>query len=192
MREKGIGMTTLARISGISRTHIYGIMKGKRNPSVEILRKLAGALDVNVRDLLVPEPEIKDRKNQYRLPVFSQVVVGPPDRPRTPPLRHVDVTPDRWSKTRYVLKVFDNSMEPELKKGDLVLIDNDNSIKRQRNNIVACSVGEKKFLRRYLPQGVVSLLVAENPAYKAIAVTSSRRDFKIHGVAVELIHRRLR
>ncbi len=189
--ERGISLKSLAEMSGVSRTHLWRIENRKTNRTEKVSFKLAKALRVGPEVLWDRNrrPGTKDLGNQYRLPVFGEIVVGQLRKTKIPPLGLRDVAPKLWRKTRYVLKVFDNSMEPELKKGDLVLIDN--SIKPKPNNIVACSVGEKKFLRRYIPQGVVILLVAENPAYKTIALTS-RRDFKIHGGAVGLIHRRLR
>lgn len=51
MAEKGLKSKKLAEIIGISATHLSYILNGKRIPSVDVLEKIAKALDVSVGDL---------------------------------------------------------------------------------------------------------------------------------------------
>lgn len=47
---KGLSQEKLANLSNIDRTYLPTIEKGERNVSVEILEKLAIALEVNIKD----------------------------------------------------------------------------------------------------------------------------------------------
>lgn len=51
-REKGLSQEELAEKSGLNRPYISAIEKGKRNVSLEVMEKLAGALGVGIIDFL--------------------------------------------------------------------------------------------------------------------------------------------
>jgi transcriptional regulator with XRE-family HTH domain len=51
-RAKSLSQDKLALEAGIHRTYIPGIEAGKRNPSIEVVEKLAIALDVSPGSLL--------------------------------------------------------------------------------------------------------------------------------------------
>jgi len=48
---KGWSQDMLSDMSGLHRTYISGIERGVRNPTVEIVQRIASALDVPVTDL---------------------------------------------------------------------------------------------------------------------------------------------
>lgn len=50
-KEKGLSQEELAERSGLNRPYISGIEQGKRNVSLEVIEKLAGALDTGIIDL---------------------------------------------------------------------------------------------------------------------------------------------
>lgn len=49
----------LAEASGLHRTYISGIERGVRNPTIEIVQVIAGALDVSVAALFVATSQTK-------------------------------------------------------------------------------------------------------------------------------------
>ena len=49
--ERGLSQEDVAHLAGIHVTYLSGIERGKRNPSLKNLRKLAGALGVEVGEL---------------------------------------------------------------------------------------------------------------------------------------------
>jgi transcriptional regulator with XRE-family HTH domain len=51
-RQKGWSQEALAFESGLHRTYISGIERGVRNPTIEIVAKLAQTLDVPASELL--------------------------------------------------------------------------------------------------------------------------------------------
>lgn len=51
-KEKGLSQEELALKSGLNRPYISAIEKGKRNVSLEVMEKLAGAFEVSISDFL--------------------------------------------------------------------------------------------------------------------------------------------
>ena len=51
-KEKGLSQEELALKSGLNRPYISAIEKGKRNVSLEVMEKLAGALGIKILYLL--------------------------------------------------------------------------------------------------------------------------------------------
>ena len=56
-QSKGIPQERLAELAGLDRTYISKIEKGQRNISLEIVAKLASALDIKVRDFFTDPNE---------------------------------------------------------------------------------------------------------------------------------------
>ncbi|QBZ98574.1 hypothetical protein GS03_02083 [Flavobacterium sangjuense] len=50
-KQKGLSQERLANLAEIDRTYLPTIEKGERNVSIEVVEKLAKALDVKVKDL---------------------------------------------------------------------------------------------------------------------------------------------
>ena len=51
-RRKGWSQETLAAEAGLHRTYVSGVERGDRNPTIEVIAKLAKALGVRPADLL--------------------------------------------------------------------------------------------------------------------------------------------
>ena len=51
-RAKGLSQEELAHRSQVHQTYLSGVERGKRNPSVMVLARIAGALDTDVEELL--------------------------------------------------------------------------------------------------------------------------------------------
>lgn len=51
-REKNIKQTDLARVIGIKGNRLCQYEKGNRKPSLEIIKKIAKALDCKIEDLI--------------------------------------------------------------------------------------------------------------------------------------------
>ncbi len=50
-KERKISQETLAELSGLNRPYISGIEQGKRNVSLEVIEKLAQAMEVKITEL---------------------------------------------------------------------------------------------------------------------------------------------
>ncbi|MGQ0588120.1 MAG: helix-turn-helix domain-containing protein [Sphingosinicella sp.] len=53
-RETGLSQEKFGLEHNIDRTYVSGIERGTRNPTLEIVQKLADALEVDVVELLAP------------------------------------------------------------------------------------------------------------------------------------------
>jgi transcriptional regulator with XRE-family HTH domain len=50
-KHKGLSQEKLANLAEIDRTYLPTIEKGERNVSIEVVERLARALEVNIKDL---------------------------------------------------------------------------------------------------------------------------------------------
>jgi transcriptional regulator with XRE-family HTH domain len=57
-REKGLSQEELAFRSGIHQTYLSGVERGKRNPTVLVLQKIAAALDSDIERLVAQRNKI--------------------------------------------------------------------------------------------------------------------------------------
>jgi transcriptional regulator with XRE-family HTH domain len=51
-REKGLSQEELADRAGIHQTYLSGVERGRRNPTVTVLQRIAEALDADIADLV--------------------------------------------------------------------------------------------------------------------------------------------
>lgn len=51
-REKQMSQEELSHRSGVHQTYLSGVERGKRNPTVGVLEKIAKALDADVSDIV--------------------------------------------------------------------------------------------------------------------------------------------
>jgi len=51
-REKGLSQEELADLAHIHQTYLSGVERGKRNPTVTVLQRIAKALGADVEDLV--------------------------------------------------------------------------------------------------------------------------------------------
>lgn len=50
-RERGLSQEELAHRAAIHQTYLSGVERGKRNPSLLVLERIAGALGADIEDL---------------------------------------------------------------------------------------------------------------------------------------------
>jgi transcriptional regulator with XRE-family HTH domain len=50
-REKGLSQEELADLANIHQTYLSGVERGKRNPTVTVLQRIAVALGADIEDL---------------------------------------------------------------------------------------------------------------------------------------------
>jgi transcriptional regulator with XRE-family HTH domain len=51
-REKGLSQEELADVANIHQTYLSGVERGKRNPTVTVLQRIAVALGADIEDLV--------------------------------------------------------------------------------------------------------------------------------------------
>jgi transcriptional regulator with XRE-family HTH domain len=50
-RERGVSQEELAHLAGVHQTYLSGVERGKRNPSIVVLHRIATALGLDIADL---------------------------------------------------------------------------------------------------------------------------------------------
>ncbi len=51
-REKGLSQEELADRAAIHQTYLSGVERGRRNPTISVLQRIAEALDADITDLV--------------------------------------------------------------------------------------------------------------------------------------------
>ena len=67
-RNNKLSQEAVAKLAGMSQTFLSNVEKGKSDPSLTTLKRLAGALGVNVSDLVEDEKAIRPRTQRRRSP----------------------------------------------------------------------------------------------------------------------------
>lgn len=55
-REKGLSQEELADLANIHQTYLSGVERGKRNPTITVLQRIAEALGVDIEDMVRRRP----------------------------------------------------------------------------------------------------------------------------------------
>ncbi|RIK62188.1 MAG: hypothetical protein DCC65_17810 [Planctomycetota bacterium] len=195
--EQGLTQTELARRANVNQGHLSSIEKGGHFPRPDTLRALAVALGVPEGVLLGQgdghdAPQALDTRE---LPLFGTIPNGPPSDSQEqlemfPVLRHL------WRADRYCLRCEFDSMEPTLKRGDIILVDYRPGVKPEfvQGRICACLVDGRPTLKRVSVEtregGDLVILRGDNPQAPPSVIDSSR-EFSVQGVAVCLVSREL-
>jgi len=53
--QKGISQEKLAELASLHRTYVGSVERGERNISLDNIERLAGALDIEIKDLLIDD-----------------------------------------------------------------------------------------------------------------------------------------
>jgi repressor LexA len=196
-REQDMTQSDLARRANVNQGYLSSIERGDRMPRPDTLRALAIALGVPEAVLLGEgeghdAPQILETRE---LPLFGSIPNGPPSDSQEqlemfPILRHL------WHRDRYCLRCEFDSMEPTLKRGDIILVDYRPDVDPEfvQGRVCACLVDGRPTLKRVSveQQGKSRMFIlrGDNPTVPPIIVDHSR-EFSIQGVAVCLVSREL-
>jgi len=196
-RQAGLTQVELARSANINQGYLSSIEKSERTPRPGTVRALAVALGVPEGVLLgggdthdAPQP-LETRE----LPLFGAIPNGPPAESQEQ-LEMFPVLEHLWHRQRYVLRCEFDSMEPTLKRGDLVLVEYRAGVDPEwvQGRICACLVDGRPTLKRVSVElragSRLVILRGDNPAIPP-QVVDERAEFSIQGVAVCLVSRPL-
>lgn len=67
-QSKGIAMERLAELASLSPTHVSEIERGRKEPSIQTLRKISVALHTRLADLVAPiEPDVGEKITKFEV-----------------------------------------------------------------------------------------------------------------------------
>lgn len=175
----------LARMADISQSYVIEIEGGKKNPSLEVLSRLARALDVSLSEILsgASTPSIPP---VYRyIPVINRVScgewidVGDLD---FPPGFGTDyeLTNSKDPNAFYVIAEGDSMVGGRIQEGDYLLVSP--NLQCNPGDIVLAKSEEGIMIKRFANRGDKVMLEPLNPAYESILL-EGRNDLKILKVA---------
>lgn len=189
--EQGLSARQLADMAGVSDAHILYIETGRRNPTFDKVMNILDALGVGVEEFLMEaRPSVANVEparlgGPRKIPVISWVTAG----------RWKEVCDafepgdaDEWiesdvrGRNVFALRVVGDSMEPEFKEGEIVIVSP--HVEALPGDFVVVKDREEKAtfkqLKKYGSRWVLHPL---NPKYEDLEV--SRGEFKIIGKVVK-------
>jgi SOS-response transcriptional repressor LexA len=183
--------TELAHRAEISQSYVIEIESGKKNPSLEVLSRIAKALDVSLTEILsgTSQPPVPPR---YRyVPVINRVScgewidVGDLD---FPPGFGADyeLTDSKDPNAFYVVAEGDSMVGGRIQEGDLLLVSP--NVRCNSGDIVLAKTEGGTLVKRYVKRGDNVVLEPLNPAYPPVVIdgTEELKMFKIVEIKIKL------
>lgn len=196
-RERGMTQAELSRAAGVNQGFLSEIERGRANARRRTIDALSVALNVP-QGVLIGGGEAHDNPQPLvtrPLPLFGSIPAGPPATSQEqlemfPVLRH------QWSPDHFCLRLTQDSMEPTLKPGDIVLVHYRPDVDPEHvpGRICACLVDGEPTLKRVTVEWregrQVVILRGDNPRVAPLLIDSTRQ-FSIQGVVLRLVCREL-
>lgn len=128
-QKRNLTITELAEKVHVTPAAISQYESQKRQPTIDIVRELADALQTTTDKLLGREPTnvepVDINKNLVRIPIYGKIPAGTPiemiDESYVDDYIEMDAKLLRGSTVYFGLKVKGNSMFPEFRNGDIVI-----------------------------------------------------------------------
>lgn len=143
-KEKGLSKTELAKLTDINIGHLTHIEKGERNPSHKTLKNICKALDVPYQQLMYTyDKQISDEQESYgaiNLIAYNKVLA-------IDKINSFIDCPSNVPSASLAIKMYDDSMEPKIKKGDYVFIEFNSLL--DNNDIGIFSLNDKIIIRKF-------------------------------------------
>lgn len=192
-KRKEMKLTTveLAKYSGVSQGHITLIENGKRVPSFPIMIKLVQTLQINWESFLHDTGYMKTNIEPARrgfsrpVPLLSWVKAGDwTEVSDVPELGGAEEWVDTGVKgpNVFALRVVGDSMEPEFKEGEIVIV-NPNLEARVNDYVIVKNCEEEASLKQLKRYGNRWIFHPLNPKYEDLEL--KRGEFRIVGKVAE-------
>ena len=191
-KAKGFTQEKLASLVSVSRQAYSSYETGTRDPDTRTLSQIAINLDVSVDYLLGKVTQSQTESNRM-IPLLGSVPAGVPIEAIEDVEEYIDIYP-RFVKhgELFALRVQGDSMEPDLRNGDIVVIEKQEYVENGQIAVVRVN-GEDFTIKRVKLSQKGLMLIPSNPAYDPVFFDSDQvatLPVTIIGVVIE-IRRRL-
>lgn len=190
--ELGWSRSQLAEAAGFKREYISKLLAGKINkPSERTLYKIAKPLKLTVAHLKenAGASTIAEAPEPYQppgtLPLYGHIPAGTAYEITQYQEGMYPVMPGQHKEGRYILRVCGDSMEPNIRNGDLVLMEKTSGLGTD-GKIYAVTLNGESTLKRVFVRGKTVELRADNPSYQPYKITD-KDQFAVQAVFVEIV-----
>lgn len=168
VKQKGLTYYRIAKDTGISTTMFYDWKKGRSVPKVDKLKKIADYLGVSLEYL----QNKSEQTNEVitKIPVLGYVPCGIPIEAVEDIVGYVNVTP-RIKKDYFGLVAKGDSMAPDIKDGDLLIVKVKNIVDSGKIAIVKVNGDDATCKKVIINKDSITLLPLNN-SYNPVTFTS--------------------
>lgn len=173
-KHRNMTQLQVANCLGISRSAYSHYETGFRDPDTDNLVRLADLLGVSVEFLLGIDEPSKSNPMINRIPLLGSVPAGVPIEAIEDVEEYIDIYP-RFVKhgELFALHVKGDSMEPDLRSGDIVIIEKQEYVDNGDIAVVRVN-GEDVTLKRVKLSQKGLMLIPSNPAYDPVFFDSDQ------------------
>ena len=189
LKDQGRSQIWLAEQLGKSYNMVNSYVKNRRQPSLELLYKIAHILDVDVRSLLISdESHINSNSQIKRIPILGTASCGQPILAVEEKEGEVPISKDllKSGEKYFILRASGTSMNKSgINNGDLVLI-RQQSTASNGENVVAL-IDNEATIKEYHHKGGMVILKPNSTdlEHNPIILTE---EFKVQGVVERVIN----
>lgn len=158
---RGYTQQELSERASISRSYLGDIEGGRYNPSIETLKDIADALNVDVSNLMGDG----DIRKGVRIPVLGRIAAGIPIEAITDIIDFEEIS-DEMAKSGdyFALQIRGDSMEPKFSDGDVVIVRKQSTIESGEIAIVIIN-GEDATIKKVKKHDTGIYLIPTNTNY---------------------------
>jgi len=196
----GLNQSQFAKKIGISRTHLSTLENEKALPSLELLKKISDEFEVSREELEklweMDKKEIEEQKPTERIsirkvPVLNSISAGEllewtdQGYPVGWADEWIEVDTGVTDPNAFALKVHGDSMEPEFKEGEYVVV-SPNTQWENGDYVVVANANNEKALKKIRVNADHIVLISLNPKYEPI-VLGKDEDPRVIGKVVRKV-----
>ena len=172
-KAKGFTQEKLVSFVSVSRQAYSSYETGTRDPDTRTLSQIAINLDVSVDYLLGKVTQSQTESNRM-IPLLGSVPAGVPIEAIEDVEEYIDIYP-RFVKhgELLALRVQGDSMEPDLRNGDIVIVEKQEFVENGDVAVVRVN-GEDVTLKRVKLTNKGLMLIPSNPAYDPVFFDSDQ------------------
>ncbi len=194
--EKNLNQVEFASLIGISQAAISHYERGEREPTADIISKIADKLNVNLNWLLTGEGSMFQElipvdssflSDIIRLPIVAEIAAGQPvEVISKEPLGFIEIPRSllAFPPPYLVFRVSGNSMQPLILNGDLVICSQDWRNQKLNGKIIAFRTPDGITLKKLFlePKTRTTWLIPLNDDYTPIIYTKDEEDLEMIGI----------
>lgn len=181
-----ISGSEIARKLGVEKSTVSSWKRGRTEPSIEMIHRLAEVLEVSPGELLGEKaPQYVDLDRWVTLNVIGRVPAGVALEAIETYEGEIIVPPEDFKPGYFALRVLGESMHPRVMNGDVVVVAPNMEPHNGQVVVTRVNCDGEVTLKEFQRDGESILLIPENKAYPT-KIFRPGTDLKIVGVVVGL------